>query len=395
MSHRAEFAESMGTTAVATSPPTLGQAGGTAGRLYLPELDILRFVAFTMVFLSHIANTATMPAKILSHWIAAAEISLRYAVSLFFLLSAFLITLLLEAEIQRTKQVHIKAFYIRRITRIWPLYFFILAICSCLGKIYPDWHLSSKLILYFLFMGGNWWLLSHPLDGPLVSMWSISVEEQFYLLVPVIVGLFKQAGLATMSVLAIVSSFCTLLWMGANGYRFELGMRVNSFVEIQFFAAGTLLALAVRRFPWKASTARRILLLLFTAIALPTSVYLFDVSVGTMGDRLYAPLAGYFLILLGCVALFLSFLGMAVKPALRPLVFLGKISYGLYAYHLIVLDVLSRLWTDELSSHAVRLMKHLLAFLITIGLAWLSYKYLETPFLRLKKRFTFVPSRVV
>jgi peptidoglycan/LPS O-acetylase OafA/YrhL len=198
-----------------------------------------------------------------------------------------------------------------------------------------------------------------------------------------------------MSVLAILSSFCTLLWMGSNGHRFELGMRVNSLVEIQFFAAGTLLALAVRRFPWKASMPSRLLLLLVTAVTWPVSVYLFDVSVGTMGDRLYAPLAGYFLILLGCVALFLSFLGVAVRPAFRPLMFLGKISYGLYAYHLIVLEVLSRVSPDGSGGHAVRFAKHLLAFGLTIVLAWLSYTYLEKPFLRLKKRFTFVPSRSI
>lgn len=324
----------------------------------------------------------------------AGEISLRYAVSLFFLLSAFLITLLLEAEIERTRRVHIKAFYIRRITRIWPLYFLILLLCMLLGRIYPERHLSSSLILYFLFMAGNWWLLSHPLDGPLISMWSISVEEQFYLLVPIIVGRFKQLGLALMSVLAVGVSFWTLLQMSRAGYRFELGMRVNSLVEIQFFAAGILLALAFRRFPWKASVLRRLLLLAVAAISFPTSVYLFDLSVGIARDHRYGALAGYILILTGCIALFLSFLGLQVKPAFRPLVFLGKISYGLYAYHLIVLDVFSRVWPDG-PVHSVRLMKHLLALLMTIAVASLSYKYFETPFLRLKERFTFVANRSI
>jgi peptidoglycan/LPS O-acetylase OafA/YrhL len=371
----------------------LRETDGAAGRLYLPELDILRFVAFMMVFLFHVANTTTIPARVIAHWMVAAEISLRYAVSLFFLLSAFLITLLLEAEIERNGRVHIKAFYIRRITRIWPLYFFILLICLLLGRFYPDWHLSSSLLLYFLFMAGNWWLCSHPLNGPLTSMWSISVEEQFYLLVPVIVGRFKQVGLAMMSIFAIAVSCGTLLWMGWTGYRFELGMRVNSFVEIQFFAAGTLLALGLRRFPWKASAIQRILLLIFTMMALPASVYFFDVSVGIAREHLYAPLAGYLLILAGCIALFLSFLGLQVKPSFRPFVFLGKISYGLYAYHLIVLKVLGRVWPDTTSTHPVRLAKHLLVLLTTVGVAWLSYTYLEKPFLRLKKRFTFVPSR--
>jgi peptidoglycan/LPS O-acetylase OafA/YrhL len=377
------------------APPAIQQVDPAAGRLYLPELDILRFVAFTMVFLYHISNTATIPVGTIPHWRVAAEISLRYAVSLFFLLSAFLITLLLEAEIERNGRVHIKAFYIRRITRIWPLYFFILLICSLLGRLYPDWHLSSRLVLYFLFMAGNWWLLSHPLDGPLVSMWSISVEEQFYLLVPIVVGRFKQAGLAAMSIFAIAVSCGTLLWMGRTGYRFELGMRANSLVEVQFFAAGTLLALAVRRSPWRASAFQRILLLMVTIIVLPASVYFFDASVGTVRGHLHAPLAGYLLILAGCIALFLSFLGLQVRPSLRIFVFLGKISYGLYAYHLIVLDVLSRVWPDTTNTHPVRLMKHLLAFLTTVALAWLSYKYLEKPFLRLKKQFTFVPSRAL
>jgi peptidoglycan/LPS O-acetylase OafA/YrhL len=209
------------------------------------------------------------------------------------------------------------------------------------------------------------------------------------------VGRFKQAGLAMMSIFAIAVSCGTLLWMGRTGYRFELGMRANSLAEVQFFAAGTLLALAVRRSPWRASAFQRILLLTVTVIALPISVYFFDASVGTARGHLHAPLAGYLLILAGCIALFLSFLGLQVRPSLRLFVFLGKISYGLYAYHLIVLDVLSRVWPDTTNTHPVRLMKHLLAFLATVALAWLSYKYLEKPFLRLKKRFTFVPSRAL
>ena len=90
----------------------------SAGRFYRPELDVLRFIAFGMVFLSHAVGQYRL-----------ADVGIL-GVPVFFMLSAFLITELLLQEKQKTGTVHVSSFYIRRILRIWPLYFAALALGS-------------------------------------------------------------------------------------------------------------------------------------------------------------------------------------------------------------------------------------------------------------------------
>jgi peptidoglycan/LPS O-acetylase OafA/YrhL len=113
---------------------------------------------------------------------------------------------------------------------------------------------------------------------------------------------------------------------------------------------------------------------------------------------------GYALVALGCMLLFLGFLGVRTSFA-SPLIYLGKISYGLYVFHMLAIDLAWRVLAPQAHSGIANLgvmarmgIRFLsiqsLAIAITICLAMLSYRFLEYPFLALKNRFTFVKSRI-
>ena len=105
------------------------------------------------------------------------------------------------------------------------------------------------------------------------------------------------------------------------------------------------------------------------------------------------PSALYACVLAGCVALFFSFFGMSRKWFPRPLLWLGKISYGLYVYHVLVITLMSRFFLGRDHNPFVSIAHRGIDLLLTIFLASLSYHWLERPFLRWKESVTFVPNR--
>jgi peptidoglycan/LPS O-acetylase OafA/YrhL len=164
------------------------------GRFYRPELDVLRFLAFLLVFLCHtLPRSGDLRVNHLLKGFApifyAASEACRFGLSLFFVLSAFLICELLLRELEVSGSVRVKQFYIRRILRIWPLYYFGLA----LGVVYVllpggDRAVIARVGWYVIFMGAWYVATLHSFTTPASVLWSVSVEEQFYLFVPWIVN---------------------------------------------------------------------------------------------------------------------------------------------------------------------------------------------------------------
>jgi len=355
-------------------------------RFYRPELDALRFFAFFAVFISHVFpqtadgyTTHHLP-RVAAELISSAVTAGTFGVPLFFLLSAFLITSLLLREKEQTGTLRVGDFYLRRILRIWPLYFFFLAIAAALAL--PH---DAKFLLGCVFLSGNWMIVLYAPPATAAGiLWSISVEEQFYLLWPLAARKLSREGLAYLAI-----GFIAL----ANVARLLVcHMRVikvwtNTFVHLDSIAFGILCALFLSK-PLDLKLWRVPLFLLGLALWITCGHFRYS------GSPLYVTV-GFPIMAFGALLLFLSVYGIPLKEGV--LSYLGKISYGLYVWHAIVV---TRLWHwNHVSKGKITVMSFALravcGLLLTVGIAALSYRVLEAPFLRMKKRFTWIESRPV
>ena len=351
------------------------------GRFYRPELDALRFFAFFLVLLHHGPN---FPGP----FNAIKEIG-AYGLSLFFLLSAYLITELLLREREQTKRVSWKLFFIRRALRIWPLYYGAVAAVIVVSLHRHQVYVSHLHLLEMVLFVANWFTVSFQL-GPLTGhLWSISVEEQFYLIWPPIMKFGgKRAVLATSMLLIAIAPLWMMLF-SSKGWR----IWYDTPVEFLFFAAGALIAIWVHRGVRKRSAGGRVLLL-----ALGMAMFLGAAWIGPIGMDaipgigLREELLGYGLVMGGCAAIFFATLGLVRVPGW--LAYLGKISYGLYVFHFAMMEIsLATLVKLHVPKPLYACAADGLAAMLCIAVAHLSYKYFEMPFLRIKERFTVVQSR--
>lgn len=377
-------------------------------RFYRPELDGLRFFAFLAVFLHH-----ALPSFELTHhsgsllFLVRLENSLKEAgafeVCLFFLLSAYLITELLERERQNVGRIHVRSFYARRMLRIWPLYFLFLFAAVLLGLTVQSYRVEPHRIWAFLLLLGNWYVASTSCGGsPIAPLWSISVEEQFYLSWPWI-SKCGRSFVFWLSLILVPIAWLTLFGM-SHGTSPNRAIWVNSLVQFQFFAFGALLALGLKSRLPQFKPILRVALVSGGVLSWIIVSEIFRIKDDLVRPTASCLIAGYTVVALGCVLLFIGFLGARI-PFSSPLAYLGKISFGLYVFHMLAIDLTWRVLGSE--AHLERgassatwklgarfLEIQVVAMLMTILLASISYRMLERPFLRLKHRFTLVKSRL-
>jgi peptidoglycan/LPS O-acetylase OafA/YrhL len=374
-----------------------------ADRYYRPELDALRFLAFLLVFIVHRMDHLPIdPGG--QFWAYNLCLLGNFGVPVFFLLSAFLITELLTREMDRLGTTHVKAFYMRRILRIWPLYFAVFYGLVLLGQFIPWTGPKDPLSwLAFTFFAGNWyiclrgWIPAFPVN----PLWSISVEEQYYIAIPIIVFYGRRAGLKAVAWFLLATSYGMVTWYAWKGWHGFSSQWTNSFVQFQFFSAGTLLALALKgRVPSWSMVTRALSLIAGIGCWFVASVYL-GVQADTPHSTVVQSPAGWALVLAGTLLLFLSLLGTPARWLPPWIVYLGRISYGLYLFHELIYFLILDLGKPRLTrlSEALHLASWRgaigtgLSFGVTVLIAHLSYQFYERPFLRWKRRFTFVPSR--
>lgn len=377
------------------------QAVATAPRIerktfYRPELDALRFFAFLGVFRYHFATAVTRYADLgAPRWLSIAN-SATYAgafgVDLFFVLSAYLITELLLREKDSRGTLDIRAFYIRRILRIWPLYFFCVAL-GMLPVFNPAHGFDLRYVGAFLLLSGNWSVVAwgwpaHTIVSPL---WTVSIEEQFYLLWPPMVRSLSKHRIAVAALFLLLFSTLMRVVM-VSVHAAPNAVRCNTLARLDPIASGILAAVILRGRVPSLRNSVRMLMLLGAGIVLVLLAHYWNMAEPKM--ILWVPVVlGYPLVAASCTTILLATLGAQLRiPAL--LVYLGKISYGLYVYH-----ALGMVLADKLLPTHIRLrqliIREALALTITVALAALSYQLLETPFLRLKKRFELIRSRPV
>jgi peptidoglycan/LPS O-acetylase OafA/YrhL len=228
----------------------------SSDRLYFPGLNGLRFVAAFMVMVSHIEQLKKDENLANLDHLPIIGQSGQNGVSLFFVLSGFLITYLLLQEDRATGTIDIRKFYIRRILRIWPLYYLIVG----LGFFVLPWCMEAsglqnalitaywpKLILFLLFLP-NLAMVAFPQVPFTAQVWSIGTEEQFYLIWPLLLKKFKSVLPAVLSGIAIgiillrKSLFILRDHLAESGFRSGLSLFVeflNTF-NIECMAIGGL-----------------------------------------------------------------------------------------------------------------------------------------------------------
>jgi peptidoglycan/LPS O-acetylase OafA/YrhL len=171
-------------------------------------------------------------------------------------------------------------------------------------------------------------------------------------------------------------------------------------VQFEFFALGAALALILNGWVPRWSVSSRLGLLIISAALWVGGEGIFHLRESVLQSGPFSYLIGYQFVGLACVLLLLAFLGLPSELIPRKLVYLGKISYGLYVFHYLCLGVVSWLFVRVFSTAhgmiavTIRALSTMsLALLLTIVTAAFSYRFLERPFLTLKERYTFVRSR--
>jgi peptidoglycan/LPS O-acetylase OafA/YrhL len=315
-----------------------------------PELDGLRGLAVVLVIGSH--------AQVPGFGVGAVA-----GVTLFFVLSGFLITSILIAERDRVGHVDLIAFYVRRALRLLPA-LYTLTILVLAGYLLGFWRnvpASAEGIVGMLLYVGNWTTAAGLSSGVLGHTWSLAVEEQFYILWPIalILGL-RYGDRRTVAVVALAIAVAVLPWRlfiatTTTGWRTFLGTDTNA----DALLLGCAIAILQPRLSTVAGWAG--------IIGLIAVSELWHTSADTV--PLFA------------LAAMTSALAVASCPpvlAWRPLAYLGRISYGLYLVHYLLI------WSG---------IPWPMVVLGTLAIASVSYRYLEQPFLRLKDR-GFVRTRV-
>jgi peptidoglycan/LPS O-acetylase OafA/YrhL len=378
--------------ATAQLAPAASSDAAERSRGYRPELDVVRFLAFLLVFLFH---ALPYPAIGQHGWRVRLALvqECSSGLCLFFTLSAYLITSLLLVERQTTATVSVKKFYIRRLLRIWPLYFFGIAIGLLIAVLTHRRNDVIGLVWYLLFAGNFYCMAFGWLANPMSPLWSISIEEQFYLLWPWAMRWFSRRTL-TMCALFFIGAANITLFILSHIHATNPAVWTNTFVQFEMFAVGILLALRKRRVEQNQFGMGYILV-----ITGPILWYLahFQLNArqpagGMTSIGVVALIIAYGLIALGCAAILQGF--CLIGPSRLPqwAVYLGKISYGLYVFHTLAIEF--AMACIHPGHRLIYLAASALsAFLLTVAAAVVSYQFLESPFLRLKWRFEIVHSK--
>jgi len=336
-----------------------------------PALDGIRAFAILAVIAFHLR----LPG------FAAGQIG----VNVFFVLSGFLITSILLREVDSTGAVRLRRFFARRALRLLPALFTMIAVVVVYTLAVRPAATHAPLLRavpWVVFYAGNWERIAHGTDslGWFGHTWSLSIEEQFYLLWPlVLIALAKWRGVRAVFIGAAVGSAASLairatLWHGHGQY-----VRIYNGTDTvaDQLLIGCILACAFALKPQALHAASR--MLVWPAIVV---LIIMEIFQGPDGLRYTA---GYTLIALaGAIVI-----GRVVTEphsnitrvlAWRPLATIGLISYGLYIWHLpILLGV-----EGHIQSKAVLTIVVLALSFTAAGVSW---RLVEAPALRLKRRF--------
>lgn len=373
-------------------------------KIYFPNLNGLRFIAALLVLIHH-AEQIKFQYKLSNYWDVKFVRNIgQLGVILFFVLSGFLITYLLLKEKELTKTISVKQFYMRRILRIWPLYY--LLICLALF-VFPHFHflvipgmenVSSEnylpvIALFILFLPNIALVMFPPL--PFASQaWSVGVEEQFYLIWPWIIKKTKNVLVTLSSILLICLA---LNWIfpflkrefpdsDTIGYTGRFWEHFN----IDCMAIGGI-------FAWILFSKKALLLNILYNKYLQLFVYFVTIIALLTGFYFPVFFTGFDINCEGYAVLFAYIiLNLAANPNSiislenRLFSYLGKISYGLYMYHVIAIVISIKITNSFFKNN--NFVFYFVAFGIVILLASVSFEFFEKKFIIMKATYSKIVS---
>lgn len=366
-------------------------------KVYFEKLDSLRFFCFLSVFFYHSFHTDFEEIKSSSvyHFVTNDLFpNGNLGVNFFFVLSGFLITYLLIKEQEKNGQIHLVKFWVRRILRIWPLYFlcvfFGFVIFPYLKVLFGQESLEIANPLYYVLFISNFDILSNGMpDASILGvLWSVAIEEQFYLVWPVILFFIPYNRYWIVFIVIITQSI--VFRMLNDGFAMH---EFHTLSCIGDMAVGGLLGWIMSRkesIPNFNKLPR--LSILFCYIGFMV-FYLFRKDFVAYND-------GIAVFDRTVIALFIAGIIADQSFSKRPIFDvskvtlinrLGRISYGLYCLHFVGILItlkLNVLLGFNQSLYQVLLLETFCALIITILLAELSWRLWERPFLKLKERYS-------
>lgn len=374
-------------------------------KIYFANLDSLRTIAFLFVFTEHIwwrafVHTDIKDFPFFYHLTYAVLANGFLGVSVFFTISGFLITFLILSEINKKGKLDIWSFYMRRTLRIWPLYFcfviFVFIVFPYLQQIAGISYLNpANPLRYFTFLSNfdvitlhNNGFESHLLSG---ITWSLSIEEQFYLIWPLFFLFIPKRFFSIVFITLIVACvFFRFLHHSELVFIYFHTLAVCGDLAIGGLAAFLVLKYAsFRNFFETLGTKQRILIYSAGIIYVLLKDHYLMHQYAYVYNRLLSTIFFAFVILDQNYNL-----SSAMKLGkIKILNNWGKYTYGLYLLHPIGLWMIT-LFVDYfdiyIDSFSAKSIVALFALIATCMAAYISYHYLEKPFLNMKKRFSHI-----
>ncbi|MHC5594522.1 MAG: acyltransferase family protein [Nostoc sp.] len=346
-------------------------------KFHIPSLDGMRIIAFLIVFLSHTGLAKAFPGS--------------FGVTVFFFLSGYLITTLLRQEYDRYETIDFKLFYLRRILRIWPSFYLVLGLGAGLtllkllpGNILLPAFLAQSLHYtnyYGIFFGGG------MAAGSWVY-WSLAVEEHFYLLFPLFYITLRKLRVSSRGQMLIFWGLClaVLVWRCILVYGFrvsELHITCSTDTRIDSILFGCALAVSgnpaldAQYFPNK----------LWKSFFLPAGIIVIILSCLSRSSE-FRETIRYTIQGIALYPVFISAIrfpnwGLFAVLNLKWMRFLGALSYSLYLVHY---SVLFFVWKNMPQLNKV--VQAGISLLISFGLAYLIYQFIELPVGQLRKKFS-------
>ena len=391
---------------------------------YFKGLDSLRFFAALAVFFTHVELIKKFTG-FGTHWIDPEERITKFTVFqsvmskeidplspliayssalgvvFFFVLSGFLITFLLLKEKEQNNSIAIKKFYLRRALRIWPLYYLIF-ILGFFVLPYLDFfavpgqdnffqqNFWGNLLLYAFFMPNLAFSIYTTAVPNIGQSWSIGVEEQFYLLWPLLIRKSKNVLKSILWITSIIIALKGLILLSAPFVKLDALVVLKKFLamsKLECMALGGLGAYVLF------NNKEKILRIVYRPISQITSVVILPILIyftpTAFEDILHLLFSISFLVIILNVA-------SNEKSLLRfensTLQYLGRISYGFYMFHVIcivfTIHFLDKyIGLDNDISKPQHILLYGLSFLLTVAVSSLSYHIFEKAFIRLKDKY--------